>query len=224
MSPIINAVAPQLPAGLAETVAAVDVPTFGHFLEAGFVDPAIRRISGSGRLFGRAITVRITATDSTLVHCATALIAPGDVLVVDTGGDRRHAPVGGVVGHAIAAAGAAGVIIDGVCTDVQTLRELDLIVYARGTSALTTKLHGIDAGGINVPITCGDVYVEPGYLVTADENGALIAHPDQVSEVLAAAQASDQGEPATIEKLRGGAKLPDLTRAGALLAALTSGN
>ncbi|MQA06074.1 MAG: RraA family protein [Streptosporangiales bacterium] len=220
MALVINRSAPQLPAGLAEAVAEVDVPTFGHFLEAGFPDPAIRRLAGSGRMVGRAVTVRITATDSTLVHQVTSMVGPGDVVVVDTGGDGRHAPVGGVVGHALATAGAVGVVIDGVCTDVGTLRELGLSVYARGTSALTTKLHGIDAGGINVPITCGGSPVEPGYLVSGDDNGVLLAAPADVAAVLDRAAASDAAEPGTLAKLHAGATLLELTAARRLLSGL----
>lgn len=220
MAMVIKNSAPQLPAGLADAVAEVDVPTFGHFLEAGFPDPAIRRLAGQGRMVGRAVTVRITATDSTLVHQVTSMVGPGDVLVVDTGGDAKHAPVGGVVGHALALAGAIGVVIDGVCTDIATLRELGLSVYARGTSALTTKLHGIDAGGINVPVSCGGVTVQPGYLVSGDDNGVLLAAPDDVAAVLDRAAASDAAEPGTVAKLRDGATLPELTPAGRLLSGL----
>lgn len=217
---VLNPTAPELPAGLAGAATAVDVPTLGHFLEDGFCDPAIVRQAGAGRLVGRAVTVRITATDSTLVHKATALLRPGDVLVVDTGGDRRHAPVGGVVGHAVAASGAAGIVIDGVCTDRAMLTETGLSVYARGTSVLTTKLHGLDAGGINVPVSCGGVAVQPGDLVLGDDNGVLIANPAQVGAVLDRARASDEAEPALLRRIASGDKLPALSGADKLLAQL----
>lgn len=213
----INPDAPELPAGLADLVGNVDVPTLGHFLEEGFCAPAISRQAGAGRLVGRAVTVRITATDSTLVHKATGLLKAGDVLVIDTGGDEIHAPVGGVVANAVAAAGATGVVIDGVCTDRPMLVQTGLTVYARGTSVLTTKLHGIDAGGINVPITCGGASVHPGDIVVGDENGVLIASPRDVQAVLDKARGSDESEPALLEKLKSGQKLAELSGADRLL-------
>lgn len=216
----INPDAPELPAGLADLAANVDVPTLGHFLEEGFVAPAICRQTGTGRLVGRAVTVRITATDSTLVHKATSLLKPDDVLVIDTGGDEIHAPVGGVVANAVAASGATGVVIDGVCTDRPMLEQTGLTVYARGTSVLTTKLHGIDAGGINVPITCGGASVHPGDIVLGDENGVLIANPRAVQAVLDKAVGSDESEPALLEKLKSGQKLSELSGADKLLDAL----
>lgn len=219
MSIVINS-APDLPPGLADEASVVDVPTLGHFLEEGFCTPAISRQAGSGRLVGRAVTVRITATDSTLVHKVTGLLRPGDVLVVDTGGDTIHAAVGGLVAHAIAEAGAVGVVIDGVCTDKAMLDETGLSVYARGTSVLTTKLHGLNAGGINVPVSCGGVAANPGDIVLGDENGVLVADPARLSAVLPVARESDDSEPELLEKIRSGAKLHALTAADTLLSRL----
>ncbi len=220
MSIVINAHAPALPSGFVDRVSKVEPPTFGHFLEEGFCDTGIRRLAGTGSFVGRAVTVRITATDSTLVHKVTGMLEPGDVLVVDTGGDLKHAPVGGVVSNAIAASGALGVVIDGVCTDRSTLEASGLQVYARGTSVLTTKLHGIDAGGINVPVQCGGVTVSPGDAVIGDENGVLISAPSAIEGVFAAAQQSDESEPALLERLRAGDKLPAMSAADSLLAKL----
>ncbi|GAB3729844.1 RraA family protein [Nocardiopsis nanhaiensis] len=217
---VINTSAPELPTGLAEAVADIDPPTLGHFLEEGFCDSRISRQAGSGMLVGRAVTVRITATDSTLVHKATSLLGPGDVMVVDTGGDELHAPVGGVVGNAVSASGAHGVVVDGVCTDREALAETKLKVYAKGTSVLTTKLHGINAGGINVPVSCGGVAVRPGDIVIGDDNGLIIADPEQLRSVLDAARSSDANEPELLRRIHAGEKLPALSAADALLAKL----
>ena len=201
-------------------VRGVELPTIGHFLEVGFVGPGITRIVGTGRLVGRAVTVRIVAPDSALVHRATEMLESGDVLVVDTGGDAVHAPVGGVVGAAVAAAGAAGIVIDGPCTDVEALAGLGLTVYARGTSALTTKMHALDAGGINVPVVIGRVAVLPGYLVVGDGDGLLIADPADLDAVLEMARRSDAAEPAKLERIRAGEPLTTVSVAGERLRAV----
>lgn len=70
---------------------------------------------------------------------ALDLLGPADVLVVDTGQNLTHAPIGAVTGCAARVAGAAGVVVDGVVTDLRDLREMRLPVFARGTSLLTTK-------------------------------------------------------------------------------------
>jgi 4-hydroxy-4-methyl-2-oxoglutarate aldolase len=205
---------PVLPDGLLGALGEVEFPTLGHFLEVGFTDPGIRRVVGSERLIGRAVTVRVTAPDSALVHRATELLAPGDVLLVDTGGDRVHASVGGVVGTAVATAGATGIVIDGPCTDTEALATLGIAVYARGTSILTTKILGLDAGGINVPIVIGGVAVLPGYVVAGDADGLLVADPADVVAALPAARRSDAAEPDKLRRLRDGEPLSSISVAG----------
>jgi 4-hydroxy-4-methyl-2-oxoglutarate aldolase len=206
--------APPLPDGLLDALGEVDFATLGHFLEVGFPDPGITRAVGDGRLMGRAVTVRVTGPDSALVHRATELLSPGDVLLVDTGGDHRHAPVGGVVGTAVATAGALGIVIDGPATDIEVLGALGLKVYSRGTTILTTKMLGLPTGGINVPIVIGGVPVLPGYVVAGDANGLLVADPADVMAALPDARTSDAAEPEKLRRVRGGEPLSSVSVAG----------
>lgn len=191
----------------------LSIPTLGHYLEEGFVDPAIRRLTGTSRVLGPALTVRITATDSTLLHHAAGIIRSGQVLVIDTGGDTIHAPLGDVVATQLQVREAAGAVIDGVMTDIEEIEKIGLPVYARGTSALTTKLHGIDAGGINVPVSCGGVVVNPGDIVLGDANGVLVAPRDAISRIVETALEDDAEEIDLVADLHAGKRLGDLTGA-----------
>ena len=211
----------SLPAELREKLERLSFPTLGHYLEEGFADTEIRRIvAAGGRVIGSAFTVRTTATDSTALHHAAGLIGAGDVLVIDTGGDRRHAPLGEVVAAQLVARGAAGAIVDGVVTDTDEITELGLSVHARGTSMLTTKLHGIDAGGVNVPVTCGGAVVNPGDVVLADANGVLFVAPEMLARIVDIALADDAEEPELVAELRTGAPLGTLTGASDTVAEL----
>lgn len=196
-------------------------PTLGHYLEEGFADPGVRRIvAAGGRIIGTAFTVRTTATDSTALHHAAGMIKPGQVLVLDTGGDQRHAPLGEVVAAQLVARGAAGAVVDGVVTDTDEIADLGLTVHARGTSMLTTKLQGIDAGGVNVPITCGGSVVHPGDVVLADANGVLIVSPHVLERIVDIALADDGEEPELIAELQAGTPLGSLTGASDTVAQL----
>ncbi|MCD5345479.1 RraA family protein [Agromyces sp. S2-1-8] len=211
----------QLPTSLRAKLERLSFPTLGHYLEEGFADPEIRRVvEAGGRVIGTAFTVRTTATDSTALHHAAGIIEPGQVLVLDTGGDRRHAPLGEVVAAQLVARGAAGAVVDGVVTDVDEIAELGLTVHARGTSMLTTKLQGIDAGGVNVPVTCGGAVVHPGDVVLADANGVLVVPLEGLEALVDLALEDDAEEPALIDELRGGAPLGSLTGASDTVAAL----
>jgi 4-hydroxy-4-methyl-2-oxoglutarate aldolase len=192
---------------LVERLARLSFPTLGHHLEEGFADRGVVRQSGSGRVIGRAVTLRVTAQDSTLLQHAAGFARPGDVFVIDTGGDERHAPVGLVIATQLAVKGAVGIIVDGVVTDVDEVNELGIPVFARGRSMMTTKQLGLDAGSWNMPVVCGGVTVLPGDLVLADNNGVMFARPDTVEALLDLALLEDQEEPQLIVDIENGALL-----------------
>ncbi|MBK5351714.1 RraA family protein [Pseudomonas sp. TH41] len=189
---------------LIEQLNAVSFPTLGHFLEEGFADSQLRAMVPNVKLVGRALTLKLVGADAIAVNQALALIQPGDVLVIDTGGDWQHAPVGAVTSCAARCAGAVGIVVDGAVTDLLELREAGLPVFARGTSLLTTKLHGHGASLINQPIHCAGVTVRPGDLVLADDNGVLFLDPAIAQSVIERALASDRAEPQLLTRLMAG--------------------
>lgn len=191
-------------AELLEKLSAVSFPTLGHFLEDGFASFAIQAMVPGVKLVGRAATLRLVDHDALTVNRALALLRPGDVLVIDMGGDHAHAPVGAITACAAHSAGAHGIVVDGVVTDILELRARGLPVFARGTSVLTTKRRGLGAGTFGQPITCGGATVRPGDLVLGDVNGVLFLDEATALRVVDQALASDQAEPALLERLCGG--------------------
>jgi regulator of RNase E activity RraA len=189
---------------LIEQLKAVSFPTLGHFLEEGFADSQLRAMVPNVRLVGRALTLKLVGADAIAVNQALALIQPGDVLVIDTEGDWQHAPVGAVTSCAASCAGAVGIVVDGAVTDLLELREAGLPVFARGTSLLTTKLHGRGDSQINQPIHCAGVTVHPGDFVLADDNGVLFLDPITAQNVIERALASDRAEPQLLTRLMAG--------------------
>lgn len=216
----LNPQSPRLAPTLLDAVHRVSFPTIGHLLESGFLDPAVRTMTPGLRCVGRAVTVRIPSPDVLLLHRVMTDVEPGDVVVVDTGSDRTHAVVGAVIATAAQTAGAAGMVVDGVITDVLELREMALPVFARGTSVLTAKMLGIDAGGINLSVVCGGVTIHPGDVVMADENGVLVLDPQVAADVVDQARRSDEAEPDLLEAVRSGGSLPELSKANDMLAAM----
>ncbi|AIY02260.1 demethylmenaquinone methyltransferase [Arthrobacter sp. PAMC 25486] len=194
-------------ATLLPNLAAVSYPTIGHFLEDGFVDPAIQSLLVGVKIAGPAVTVRIADNDAIAMNHALLAMKPGDVLVVDMSGDHRHAPVGAVTAAAAVAQGAAAIVVDGVATDVLELRETGLPVFARGTSCLTTKRVYSTGSAVNVPVQCGGVTVNPGDLVLGDDNGVLTLSPEKAGQVLQQALESDAAEPLIMARIRAGESL-----------------
>jgi 4-hydroxy-4-methyl-2-oxoglutarate aldolase len=189
---------------------AVSYPTIGHFLEDGFLDPSIQSLLDGVKVAGPAVTVRIVGYDAIAMNRALLEVYPGAVLVVDMDGDRRHAPVGAVTAAAAQARGAAGIVVDGVATDLLELRITGLPVFARGTSCLTTKrLHGTDSA-VNVTVKCGGVEVQPGDWVLGDDNGVIVLTQEQATAVLERALASDAAEPELLARIDAGEPLETL--------------
>ncbi|WP_239437408.1 RraA family protein [Arthrobacter alpinus] len=182
----------------------VSFPTIGHFLEDGFLDSGIRSMLENVHVVGRAVTVRVAGADAFATNRGLALLGPGDVLVIETGGDMRHAPVGAVTTCAAQTAGAAGIVVDGVVTDLVELREAGLPVFARGTSVLTTKRQADAGSAVNVPVVCGGVSVNPGDVVMADDNGVLVLTPEAAAAIVDRALSSDAAEPGILARIRSG--------------------
>ncbi|SMO96363.1 RraA family protein [Paracoccus laeviglucosivorans] len=163
--------------------------SLGHYLTSGIVSPQIRPLTG-GKLLGRAVTLRQPLPDAIPVHLLLDDLRPGDVLVIDRAGDHHIACVGGMVARAALAAGAAGIVVDGVVTDIEELRDLGLPVYARGLNVVTTRVLDVPGAELFGPVLIGDVIVRPGDLLFGDANGLLSldpANPDMAALVQRAA-------------------------------------
>ncbi|MFM0065592.1 RraA family protein [Paraburkholderia aspalathi] len=195
---------------LLRSLESVSFPTLGHFMEDGFADHHLRAMVPNVKVIGRAVTLKLLSPDAIPVNRALSQLKPGDVLVIDMSGNHTHAPVGAVTACAALNAGARGVIVDGVVTDLLELRSTGLPVFARGTSLLTTKKRDTMSSLFNEPVICGGVVVRPGDIVLADDNGVLFAEAPALAAVIELAQASDRAEPALLARLNAKAPLHEV--------------
>lgn len=206
---VLNDLPPQIPKELLDLLVKAEPATIGHFLDFGFADPEVRALLPDKRIAGTAVTCRFAGIDGSIMHYALGQLRPGDVLVVDRAGDRRHAACGGGVCFAARAAGALGIIIDGPATDIGEIRQYGLPVWARGLSAVTSK-RTYTHGEFCVPITCGGVTVMPGDAVLADENGILFLKPDMVEATAKRGIEMQAAEGPRLERVAKGERLPDI--------------
>lgn len=163
----------------------------GHVLEFGFVSPDITAVNPvTPYTVGRAITCRISPTDSASVYQAMSMAEPGDFLVIDMQGEKRHACLGEIATTFAQKNGIVGVLVDGPVVDSAKIIELGLPVFARGKTNLTTKLVGY-RGEINVPVTVGGVSIAPGDLVLANEDGVTVVPYDRAQDLIEYAEKFD---------------------------------
>lgn len=170
------------------------------------IDAAIRPLRPAGsqpRLFGRAVTVRCTPPDFGSVVYALEQVRPGDVVVIDAGGDRATAVIGDVLGGRLRALGAVGIICDGAVRDVGTLAGWhDFAVYSRyvnprgPTSALSGDLQGV--------ISFGGRLIRPGDLIIGDDDGLCALDSRMAGEYIDLAEAKLAREEAWTAALAAG--------------------
>ena len=152
----------------------------------------LRPMHGSGAMAGPALTGKTRPGDNLMVHNALELAAPGDVIVVDAGGDLTNAIIGEImVGDAVQR-GLGGIVINGAIRDAAALRAGGFPVFAAGVTHRGPYKDG--PGEINVPIAIDGMVIEPGDLIIGDDDGLLCVPYAEAESLLAAAQAKQEVE------------------------------
>jgi RraA family protein len=152
----------------------------------------LRRYNPRGKLVGTALTVRTRLGDNLMIHKALNHAEPGDVLVVDGGGDISQALVGELMMLYARTRGVVGFVIDGAIRDVAAFANSDFPCYARGETHKGPYKEG--PGEIHVPVTIGGLVIHPGDIVVGDEDGVVALLPAIAPEVLAAARKQAERE------------------------------
>lgn len=162
----------------------------------------LRPMHRQGRMAGPAFTVKTRPGDNLMIHKALWTAAPGDVIVVDGGGDLTNALVGEIMVGAAVRRGLAGIVIDGAIRDAQALREGDFPVFAAGVTHRGPYKDG--PGEINVPVAIDGMVIEPGDLVIGDDDGLLCVPFDEAQRLYDAAVAKMALEARTVADIAKG--------------------
>lgn len=177
---------PPLDPDLVELLSSVETATIGHVEHLGFVGDNVRPIAPA-HVAGNAVTVAAPGRDGIIIYKAIDTLLAGDILVISRVDRDDIACVGGGVATAAKAKGAAGIVIDGPCTDIDEIASIGLPVWCRGVSSRTTNRTQSVGGSLNVPIACGGTAVLPGYAVLADSAGVFVAEIARMRSVAKAA-------------------------------------
>jgi regulator of RNase E activity RraA len=162
----------------------------------------LRPMHGGGGMAGPALTVKAPPGDNLMLHKAIALAQPGDVIVIDAGGDLTNALMGEMMLMQITKRGVAGVVINGAIRDAAYIRGQNLPVFAAGVTHRGPYKNG--PGEINVPIAVDGMVIAPGDLVLGDDDGVLCVPFDQVEAVFKAATAKFDAEQRQIANIQAG--------------------
>ncbi len=162
----------------------------------------LRPMHGGTPLLGFAVTVKTRPGDNLMVHKAIDISGPGDVIVVDAGGDLSNAIIGEIMLTLAAKRGVAGFVIDGAIRDSDALAKSSLPVFARGANHRGPYKDG--PGEINVPAVVGGQTVMPGDVIVGDADGVLAVPRAAVQEVCRLAREQMAREDATMRQIADG--------------------
>ena len=200
-TPDIERPSKELVAGLAKVGSAT---ASGELSRLGIRDPHIRGLSPWTRgktVAGPALTLQFMPKredlygvdeyadpEKQLHRHVLYHTKPGDIVVVDARGNMSSGVFGEMMLTYFKGRGGAGVVVDGCLRDIGAARQLGLGLWIRGATPNFHAQTGIVPAAVNVPVACGGTLVEPGDIVVADDDGAVVVPVKLAPTLLAAAQ------------------------------------
>ena len=162
----------------------------------------LRPMHAGGVLAGPALTVKTRPGDNLMIHKALMMAEPGDIIVVDAGGDLTNSLIGEIMATEAVAAGVGGMVIDGAIRDAGAIRLGTLPVFAAGITHRGPYKDG--PGEINVPIAIDGMVIHPGDLMLGDDDGLLCIPFDDTAALLEATREKYADEQRSIAAIKAG--------------------
>ena len=180
----------------------------------GVMDSAIKP-AFRAKVTGQAVTVQLSKGDLIDPLLALEMGQPGDVIVVDAGGDLQTSVCGGLMGGLAKNRGIRGMIVDGAGRDTDELEDINWPIWTRaitprGTHTMFSERK--EELSINVSIACGGVVVNPGDFIVADLMGVVVIPQEIAEETVRLAQEQADREEATREWVAQGKTVEDLLK------------
>lgn len=175
----------------------------------------LRRESGSGRVVGVAVTVKLGTGDSPPGpprHLGTRAIEASDensVIVIEQRTGVEAGCWGGLLTRGARRAGVRGVIADGPVRDIDEARELAFPIFTNRLTCYTARSRVVEQA-TNQPVQIGDVTVHPSDYLVADGSAVIAIRPNHVEGVLQAAEMIVAREAAMIAEIGRGTSMGEV--------------
>nr|WP_041598081.1 RraA family protein [Granulicella tundricola] len=148
---------------------------------------------------GTALTVKLVKQENHDPDALSGMLkaidsgGPGSVYVMSVEDGADIAGMGGLMGTAMFSRGFVGAIVDGGVRDLPQLKRIGFPVYSTGSVPSTSVGH-YKFSGVNVPVDCDGVKVQPNDIIVADQDGVVVVPREHAADILIAAQKLDNSE------------------------------
>ncbi|MFM7697924.1 MAG: RraA family protein [Limnohabitans sp.] len=117
----------------------------------------------------------------------------GSILVYVMQDGIDIAAMGNLMGTTAKVRGLAGAVIDGAVRDVAELRRIGFPVWSRRITPATSVGRMVGAEK-QVPVKCGDIWVNPGDYIVGDTDGVVVVPADAAEKIIALLKQYDNKE------------------------------